>query len=152
MLAQCEADEMDGKSMVSNKVKGPKVSSNIYSHPDTSNLIVHNFAISINSYISFSLAQPLSSMPVLEKNGREYEQLEHEDDSENDDNTSPTQKRSTPAKQWSRPTSRSKSVAGKRSRSLARPTSNNKLTGEVNTVSYNEKNFDLHYIYKGYYV
>ena len=27
MLAQCEADEVDGKTMASNKVKGPKVRS-----------------------------------------------------------------------------------------------------------------------------
>ena len=25
MIAQCEADEMDGKNMASNKIKGPKV-------------------------------------------------------------------------------------------------------------------------------
>ena len=78
--------------------------------------------------------QPLSSMPVLEKNGRDCEQLEHEDDTENEDDSSPAQKRPNPVQQWSRPTSRSKSGVGQRSRSLTRPTSINKLTGEVSIV------------------
>ena len=70
-------------------------------------------------------------MPVSEKITRDYEQLEHEDDSEDDDDdTKASQKRAGTAK-WSRPTSRSKSVIGQRSRSLARTTSTNKLTGEV---------------------
>ena len=29
MIAQCEADEMDGKNMASNKIKGPKVRKSI---------------------------------------------------------------------------------------------------------------------------
>ena len=73
-------------------------------------------------------------MPVSEKITRDYEQLEHEDDSEDDDDdTKASQKRAGTAK-WSRPTSRSKSVIGQRSRSLARTTSTNKLTGEVSIL------------------
>ena len=73
-------------------------------------------------------------MPVSEKITRDYEQLEHEDDSEDDDDDTKVSQKRTGTAKWSRPTSRSKSVIGQRSRSLARTTSTNKLTGEVSIL------------------